>query len=123
VKQLVLRGSKLANTDWVFAMVIYTGAQTKMMLNRNPTRYHIYYLNYVILLCHPWSDMIWYDKNRFKFTKFERQLNQLVIMLFIFNLCMCVIAAIVCVASNVCYLYHPYTSSLHRHAYLNTNNG
>jgi phospholipid-transporting ATPase len=75
VKQLVLRGSKLANTDWVYAMVVYTGAQTKMMLNRNPTR--------------------------FKFTKFERQLNRLVIMLFIFNALLCVVAAIVFSTSDI----------------------
>jgi len=62
-RQLLLRGSKLVNTDFVFALVAYTGAHTKMMLNRNPTR--------------------------FKFSRFERQLNGFVAWLFIFNLLMC----------------------------------
>ena len=34
-QQLCLRGSRLVNTDWVYGLVVYTGYQTKMMLNRN----------------------------------------------------------------------------------------
>lgn len=32
-KQLALRGSNLANTTWVIAVVVYTGKETKLMLN------------------------------------------------------------------------------------------
>jgi magnesium-transporting ATPase (P-type) len=32
-KQLALRGSNLANTKWAIGAVIYTGKQTKLMMN------------------------------------------------------------------------------------------
>lgn len=32
-KQLVLRGSNLANTNWIIGVVTYTGKQTKLMMN------------------------------------------------------------------------------------------
>lgn len=31
--QILLRGAKLMNTNWVFGVVIYTGAETKLMMN------------------------------------------------------------------------------------------
>lgn len=33
-KQLLLRGSNLANTNWVIGAVVYTGQETKIMLNQ-----------------------------------------------------------------------------------------
>lgn len=35
--QLLLRGAMLRNTSWIFGFVIYTGAQTKLMLNSTST--------------------------------------------------------------------------------------
>ncbi|KAK7479211.1 hypothetical protein BaRGS_00029555, partial [Batillaria attramentaria] len=35
--QLLLRGAMLRNTGWIFGVVIYTGAQTKLMLNSTST--------------------------------------------------------------------------------------
>lgn len=32
-KQLALRGSNLANTSWVIGVIVYTGKETKLMLN------------------------------------------------------------------------------------------
>lgn len=66
-QQLLLRGSKLVNTPWVFGLVIYTGAQSKLMLNRSAPK--------------------------FKFSKFEQQLNKFVVMLFLFNLVVCLALA------------------------------
>jgi|APSaa5957512535_1039671.scaffolds.fasta_scaffold278354_1 magnesium-transporting ATPase (P-type) len=33
--QLLLKGSKLMNTDWVIGCVVYTGLDTKLMQNQN----------------------------------------------------------------------------------------
>jgi magnesium-transporting ATPase (P-type) len=37
-KQLLLRGCKLKNTDWVLAIVIYTGIECKIVLNSKKTQ-------------------------------------------------------------------------------------
>jgi magnesium-transporting ATPase (P-type) len=67
-KQLLLRGCLLANTAEVAALVVYTGFDTKMMLNRNP--------------------------GKFKFSLFERHLNNMVMMLFLINFLVCATLAI-----------------------------
>lgn len=36
---MALRGSNLANTDWVLAAAIYTGKETKLMMNSGKARY------------------------------------------------------------------------------------
>jgi phospholipid-transporting ATPase len=64
-KQLLLRGAKLVNTAHIYGLVVYTGNETKMMLNRNPAR--------------------------FKFSHFEAQLNQCVVVCLILNLLVCLI--------------------------------
>jgi magnesium-transporting ATPase (P-type) len=38
-KQLGLRGSNLANTNWVIGVVVYTGKDSKLMLNYGHSRY------------------------------------------------------------------------------------
>ena len=53
--------------DWVFGVVIYTGKESKLMLNRNAPK--------------------------FKFSKFEQILNKFVIQLFLFNLLICLMLA------------------------------
>ena len=58
-QQLCLRGSRLVNTDWVYGCVVYTGYNTKMMLNRNAPR--------------------------FKRSSFEHQLNRFVAFIFVVN--------------------------------------
>ncbi|KAJ2593864.1 hypothetical protein H4R99_005965 [Coemansia sp. RSA 1722] len=37
ISNVLLRGMKLHNTDWVVGLVLYTGAQTKVVLNSGPT--------------------------------------------------------------------------------------
>lgn len=32
-KQLLYRGARLKNTKWIYGVVIYTGANTKIMMN------------------------------------------------------------------------------------------
>ena len=32
-KQLLYRGARLKNTEWIYGLVIYTGMNTKIMLN------------------------------------------------------------------------------------------
>ena len=73
-QQLCLRGSRLVNTDWVYGLVVYTGYQTKMMLNRNAPR--------------------------IKASSFEHQLNKFVLFIFIFNFCVCLVLSISYSARN-----------------------
>jgi len=73
-KQLLLRGAKLVNTAFVYGLVVYTGAETKMMLNRNPAR--------------------------FKFSHFEAQLNKCVIVCLIINLVICLIPSFFYIAQD-----------------------
>ena len=32
-KSLILRGSNLANTEWIIGVVVYTGKDTRLMMN------------------------------------------------------------------------------------------
>ena len=64
-KQLLLRGSRLINTDYVYGLVVYCGPETKMMLNRNPSQ--------------------------LKFSRYEQGLNRLVIVVLIINLVVCLL--------------------------------
>lgn len=38
-KQLVLRGAFLRNTKWIIGIAVYTGQDTKIMLNAEPGRF------------------------------------------------------------------------------------
>ncbi|KAL8859810.1 MAG: hypothetical protein Q9178_003642 [Gyalolechia marmorata] len=61
INNLLLRGCSLRNTDWVLGVVVYTGRETKIMLNsgitpskrsriaRDLNRYVVY--NFVVLFC------------------------------------------------------------------------
>ena len=73
-QQLCLRGSRLVNTDWVYGLVVYTGYQTKMMLNRNAPR--------------------------IKQSSFEARLNRFVLSIFIFNFFVCLVLSISYSARN-----------------------
>lgn len=46
--QILLRGAKLKNTAWVFGLVLYTGHETKLMLNRQPCRVRRARINHTI---------------------------------------------------------------------------
>lgn len=35
---LLLRGTKLQNTEWVYGLVIYSGHDTRIMMNQSKTR-------------------------------------------------------------------------------------
>ncbi len=74
-KELLLRGAKLVNTNWVFGLVLYAGPQTKMMLNRNQTP--------------------------FKFSRFEKQLNRFVLILFVANILVCLFLALMALVFEV----------------------
>ena len=39
IDSLLLRGCIIKNTDWLFALVIFTGKQCKLMLNNRPTSF------------------------------------------------------------------------------------
>ena len=66
--QLLLRGAQLRNTRWVYAIVVFTGHETKLMMNSTTTP--------------------------IKRTKVERMINSEIIFLFIVLLCMAVIGAV-----------------------------
>lgn len=66
--QLLLKGAQLANTEWVLGQVVYTGKQTKIMMNL--------------------------QSGQIKMSHLERQINKLVINLICVQCILCTIMAI-----------------------------
>ena len=67
-KQLLLRGCFLKNTDWVIGVVIYSGHETKIVMNSK--------------------------KASAKFSRIQKKMNHIVITIFIFLFCVCLIFAL-----------------------------
>ena len=67
-EQFLLRGSSLKNTDWITGIVVYTGHQTKIMLNSS--------------------------KARSKSSRLESQMNSQIVYIFLMQLILCAICAI-----------------------------
>lgn len=72
---MLLRGSGLRNTDWVIGICVYTGHETKIMLNS--------------------------PKSRAKYSKVEQQMNLQIIYIFLLQTLICIIAAIF----NLCWFW------------------
>ena len=68
VKNLLLRGSVLKNTDWVIGITAYTGKDTKIMKNA--------------------------EDAKFKQSQIEIKTNNLIVVIFAFQVIICIIAAI-----------------------------
>ena len=64
---LIMRGSSLRNTEWVIAVAVYTGHDTKIMKNSTNSRY--------------------------KLSSIERDTNKQVFIIFKIMLCLCFVAA------------------------------
>lgn len=64
---LLLRGTSLRNTEWVYGLVVYSGHDTRIMKNQS--------------------------KTRTKFSKLELQTNRQIIYIFIFQIFICLIGA------------------------------
>lgn len=81
---MLLRGTSLRNTEWVYGIVIYTGHDSKIMKNSS--------------------------KSRTKFSKLETQTNKQIILIFLFQIFICIIGA----SFNMLWTlrtgqtYHPY---------------
>ncbi|KNC55680.1 uncharacterized protein AMSG_01949 [Thecamonas trahens ATCC 50062] len=67
-KQILLRESQLRNTRWVYGLVVYTGQDTKIMKSSN--------------------------KVRLKKSNVERVTNTLIVLVFLFELLLCIICAV-----------------------------
>jgi len=67
-KQLLLRGTRVRNTEWAYCIVIYTGKKTKLSLNSR--------------------------KVPLKFSRTEVKINKIVLGLFIFTIGLCIICAV-----------------------------
>jgi phospholipid-transporting ATPase len=67
--QLLLKGSKLKNTEWVVGFAVFTGDDTKLMMNS--------------------------QKGRFKQSKMEVKMNNLVLYIVLAQICLCTIVSIV----------------------------
>jgi len=65
LENLLMRGCKLRNTQWIVAVVVYTGHDTKIMLNSTPTR--------------------------FKQSSLEKSANTQIIIIFFFEIFLCLI--------------------------------
>lgn len=77
MNQLLLRGCVLKNTNWVFGVVVYTGGETKIMLNSkaapskisnilrtmNNMLYTIFGFQAFICLTFAGFSMLWQDNN------------------------------------------------------------
>ena len=91
VKQLLLRGAVLKNTKWILGIAVYTGLETRIMLNSNPSRY--------------------------KQSQIEKRTNNLILLVFSLQLVCCLICA-VCAGyfymnnENAPYLYKIYGTAL-----------
>jgi magnesium-transporting ATPase (P-type) len=68
VDQVLLRGSSLRNTDWIYGIAIYTGHDSKVMMNSS--------------------------KNKAKFSKIEIKTNQYIILGIIVQTIVCIISTI-----------------------------
>lgn len=68
LSQLLLRGSSLKNTDWIVGFVVYTGHETKIMLNS--------------------------PKSNQKTSKLESQMNKEIIYIFVLQVVLCIFAAL-----------------------------
>ena len=80
VKNLLLRGSVLKNTDWVIGVTVYTGKDTKIMKNA--------------------------EDSKFKQSQIEVRTNRLIIVILIFQIVVCLISAILNIAWNSQNLRH-----------------
>lgn len=69
VENLLLRGSSLKNTEWVLGLVVYSGHQTKIMMNS--------------------------ANSRFKMSTIEKGTNKQIILIFVVQLLMCLASAII----------------------------
>lgn len=67
-KSLVLRGSNIANTSWAIGAIVYTGRESKLMLNQG--------------------------LSRFKQSKIERLINMICIVLIIIQAILCLIMSL-----------------------------
>jgi len=65
--QLLLRGSSLRNTDWIYGLVVYTGHDSKVMMNSS--------------------------RPRTKFSNIELQTNKQIILVFIMQVAICLVGA------------------------------
>lgn len=61
---LMLRGTSLRNTDWVWGLVIYSGHDTRIMMNSS--------------------------KARTKFSKLETETNKQIVFIFLFQILICI---------------------------------
>ena len=66
-EQFLLRGSSLKNTEWIVGIVIYTGHETKIMLNS--------------------------PKARVKYSNLEKGMNKQIFFVFLFQLAICTFCA------------------------------
>lgn len=66
--QLLLKGAKLKNTQWITGIVVYTGNDTKLMQNQQSARY--------------------------KYSKLEKEMNKSVLFLVIMHACICLFLAV-----------------------------
>lgn len=67
-KQLLYRGARLKNTKWIYGLVIYTGKNTKIMMNA--------------------------DSSSIKMSQIEVKVNRILIFILLFQLLLCFIIAI-----------------------------
>ena len=67
-EQFLLRGSSLKNTDWIVGIVVYTGHESKIMLNSSNAKT--------------------------KYSKLETQMNKQIIFVFLMQLALCVTCAL-----------------------------
>jgi len=70
IKQLLYKGTILKNTPWAIGVVVYTGKETKIILNS--------------------------QKQSSKTSHLENLVNFLILFIFFFQLCLCIVLAIIC---------------------------
>jgi magnesium-transporting ATPase (P-type) len=74
VKQLLLKGANLKNTHWIIGVVVYTGRDSKLMMNS--------------------------QKSRIKQSRVEKQLNIVIFLILAIQLCICLALSIIMAVSD-----------------------
>ena len=90
-KNLLLRGTKVKNTEWIVGMTVYTGSNTKIMMNGTSATS--------------------------KISRMERKANNIILVVLLFEVLCCGISAVYCYVE--CLNYYSFVLMIAQRSYVN----